>query len=72
MARSAARIRSLERACALAHDHAFNSHRNHELASALRKRPVMLTASPAKSRSEWLEERFREAVQREFTRLGIK
>jgi hypothetical protein len=70
MARSAARIRSLARACELVHDRAFNSHRYVPLAAPL-ERPETSTASPAKSRKEWLEERFHEAVQREFTRLGI-
>jgi hypothetical protein len=71
MTRSAARIRSLKRACELVHDRAFNSRQYHILPTEPLVRPVTPTASPAKSRKEWLEERFHEAVQREFTRLGI-
>lgn len=71
MARSAARIRSLERACALVHDRAFNPCWHHVPPPESRERPVISTASPAKSRKEWLEEYFDQAVQRECTRLGI-
>lgn len=68
MARSAARIRSLQTACDLAHDRAFNPHRY---------RLPPLPAHPAphvspKSRREWLDEHFELAVRKEFERLGLK
>lgn len=71
MARSAARIRSLQRACELAHDRAFDP-RKYELPP---NSPALSTPTPPPpniSRKDWLEEHFRAAIQREFARLAQK
>jgi hypothetical protein len=72
MARSAAHIRSLARACELVHDRAFNSRRYPVPLVVPLERPTTPSTSPAKSRKEWLEERFQQAVRRELARMGIE
>ena len=73
MARSANRIRSLQRTCELVHDLAFQPYPRVVQASHPTAVTNAITATePPKSHREWLEERFRQAVQKEFTRLGIK
>jgi hypothetical protein len=69
MARSAARLRSLQRACDVVHDRAFNPRKYLVPETAPVSPPVSPT--PPKSHKEWLEERFHQAVQREFARMGI-
>jgi hypothetical protein len=70
MAISAARRQRLERACEVIHDRAFNP-RKYELPPSRPSLPPT-PAEPTHSRKEWLEERFRLGVQKEFARLGLK
>ncbi len=71
MARSANRLRSLQRAFDLVHDRAFNPQKYPIPPSAAAHSAVAVASAPAKSRKECLEERFRQSVQKEFARLGI-
>jgi hypothetical protein len=69
MALTAARRQKLQRACDLVHDRAFNPGR-YMLPPAPSPAPS-IPVKPEKSRKEWLEERFQQAVQKEFARLGL-
>jgi hypothetical protein len=73
MARSANRIRSLQRTCEMVDKLAFQpgSRGVQTLTPTTATHPVR-SAESRKTHQEWLEERFHLAVQKEFTRLGIK
>ena len=71
MAISASRRQRLERACNLIHDRAFNP-RKYEVRSLPPAPPALTPAQPVRTHMEWLEERFRNGVKKEFARLGLK
>ena len=71
MERSASRRRSLQRACDLIHDRAFSSENRPSLPPLPARPAAPLSTAPAKSQKESANEWFRQAVQKEFARLGI-
>jgi hypothetical protein len=68
MRNSASRRSALQRACNLIHDQAFCP-RNYPVS-----RPSLPDTRPAlaTSRSEWLDDHVRKAIQREFEKLGLQ
>jgi hypothetical protein len=70
MALSAARRRSLQRAYELMHDRAF-CHQRQPVPSPGRDTGSAKHVPTEKTHKEWMEERFRVAVQKEFARMGI-
>jgi hypothetical protein len=71
MARSANRLRSLERVCDQVHDRAFSPQKYPVAQSIPEQKAPTISAAPAKSHKEWLEDHFHQSVQKEFARLGI-
>lgn len=71
MAISTSRRQRLERACHLVHDRAFNP-RKYEPPSLPPAITPVAPVEPVKTHKDWLEERFRNGVQKEFARLGLK
>lgn len=71
MARSAARMRSLQRTCELVHDRAFTPQKYPAVPLIPARRTPAVSATTGKSHKEWLEDHFRQSVQKEFARLGI-
>lgn len=70
MALSAARRRSLQLAYELVHDRAFYPQK-YPVVSTVRDPSPAKHVPTEKTHKEWLEERFRLAVQKEFARMGI-
>ncbi len=66
---SAIRRQRLQRACERIHDRSFTAQRY--VISPTPPPPPGNPAKPEKSHKERLEERFQQAVQKEFSRLGI-